>query len=254
MEVKSLSIDLVKSHLNIALQNEDTIANNKKLKVDIEALDKKIGERVKERRLLSDLLIDVSSRGAVLKREIKTLEDALDSIRQSDDKIHRYNIYCKAMHRNGLPVEILRSYIPKVNYEINKILSDVVDFGLFFKIDDDSTDIDIVMRYDGDHDDTRPAQMASGMEKLLINFAIRYALISVSNLNKSNTWFIDEGFGVLDNENLYSMSKFFENVRGLFKNIVMITHIDSLKDIANWVVTIEKKDGISHINAPQKNI
>ena len=168
--------------------------------------------------------------------------------------IRLYGVYCDAMHRTGLPVEILRSYIPTINYEINKILSDVVGFGLFFKIDDESTDIDIVMRYDLDGDDTRPATMASGMEKLLINFAIRYALISVSNLNKPNTWLIDEGFGVLDSENLYSMSKFFENVRGLFKNIIMITHIDSLKDIANWVITVEKKDGISKLNTPQKNI
>ena len=84
--------------------------------------------------------------------------------------------------------------------------------------------------------------------------AIRYAPLSVSNLNTSSTWFLDEGFGVLDAENLYSMSRFFDNVKGVFKNIIIITHIDSLKDIADWVINIDKKGGISLVNSPVKNI
>ena len=97
-------------------------------------------------------------------------------------------------------------------------------------------------------------KMASGMEKLLINMAIRHALLSVSNLNTPSSWFIDEGFGVLDAENLFSMSQFFDNVKCVFRTIVIITHIDTLKDVADWVINIEKKDGISQVNSPVKNI
>ncbi len=254
IEVRELSLNLTKSHLDIAIKNEDIIKKNREQKARISELEKKVSRMTNEVGTYSDEIVSLRAKVAVSESKIEEYEKELDRIKQNDEMIRLYSIYCDSMHRTGLPVEILRSYIPTINYEINKILSDVVGFGLFFKIDDDSTDIDIVMRYDLDGDDTRPATMASGMEKLLINFAIRYALISVSNLNKPNTWLIDEGFGVLDSENLYSMSKFFDNIRGMFKNIIMITHIDSLKDISNWVITVEKKDGISTLNIPQKNI
>ena len=50
------------------------------------------------------------------------------------------------------------------------------------------------------------------------------------------------------------MSQFFDNVKGVFRNIVIITHIDTLKDVADWVINIEKKGGISLVNSPVKNI
>lgn len=253
IEYKELSRNLVSSHLKIAKSNDDTIHKNKKLKEEIIRIDGKIRALSSESKKLNESMIKKHNDIAVIKRDIEHIEQTIEKIRENDEKFNLYNTYCNAMHRTGLPVEVLRSYIPKINYEINKILSDVVSFGLFFKIDQDSTDINIVMRYDGDVDDTRPASMASGMERLLINFAIRYALISVSNLNKPNMWMIDEGFGVLSTQNLPSMSKFFENVRSLFKNIIIITHLDELKDVANWVLNVEKIDGISHIGNPQRS-
>jgi DNA repair exonuclease SbcCD ATPase subunit len=156
------------------------------------------------------------------------------------------------MHRTGLQVDILRNHLPRINYEVNKILSDVVNFQVFLRIEEGETDIDIVMQY-GEMD-TRPAQMASGMEKLLINMAIRYALLTVSNLNTSSSWFIDEGFGVLDAENMSAMSQFFDNVRSVFRNIIIITHIDTLKDVSDWTIGIERRDEISVANSPVKNI
>lgn len=254
LEVKSISLKLVKSQLDIAESNEDIMRSNKEHREAIVSLDsslkdeiRKLGEHVK----LHDQL---TSQFTLLNKEIADIEDTLARIQESDNKYNLFNTYCKAMHRSGLPVDVLRSHIPSINYEINKILSDVVNFGVFLKIDDGGTDIDIVMRYDSDQDDTRPAAMASGMEKLLINMAIRYALLSVSNLNTSSTWFIDEGFGVLDAENLTAMAQFFTNVKSVFKNIVIITHIDALKDVADWIIGIEKKGGISLVNRPVKNI
>lgn len=254
VEAKNLSLNLVESHLNIAMKNEEIIINNKKYESLVEKLNKELLELKNSIKESNNELLSYSNKKVILENEIKTVQIILDKIRKSDEQLTLYGIYCDAMHRTGLPVEILKSYVPKINYKMNKILSDIISFGVFFKIDEDSTDIDIVMKEDDDSDDTRPASMASGMERLLINFAIRYALICLSNLSKSSTWMIDEGFGVLSTENLYLMSRFFENVQNVFRHIIIITHIDTLKDVANWILTIEKKNGISYINKPQKNI
>lgn len=254
LEVKRLSLNLSNNQLKIAKVNEDTIRKNKEHRQSIVELEKSVSEKRKSGEYTQTIKDKHSTKIALLKKEIDDINDTINKIKLSDEQYRLYSVYCEAMHRNGLPVDVLRNYLPRINFEINKILSDVVGFGVYLKIEEGETDIEIVMRYDGDVDDTRPAQMASGMEKLLINMAIRYTLLSVSNMNTPSTWFIDEGFGVLDTDNLYSMSKFFENVKVVFKNIVIITHIDALKDVANWIINIEKKNGISIANSPVKNI
>ena len=140
---------------------------------------------------------------------------------------------------------VLKKYIPVINYELNKILSPIVMFGIYFKIEDGSDNIEIVMRYDDAKDDTRPITMASGMEKFISNMAIRHVLLKISALNKPTLRIIDEGFDVLDNDNIYLVQKFFENVKGDFDNIVLITHIDALKDAADHVVSVSQKSGVS---------
>lgn len=254
LEIRQISMNLINSQLKIADNNEETIRNNKAHKQEIALLSGSLAGLQKKRAEFSEGREAATGKLILLRKEISDIEEALAKIRESDIRHNLYNTYCNAMNRKGLPVDVLRGYIPKINYEVNKILSDVVNFGVYLKIESGETDIDIVMRYDGDLDDTRPASMASGMEKLLINMAIRYALLKVSNLNTPSTWFIDEGFGVLDAEHLGTMAQFFNNVRGTFRSIVIITHIDMLKDVANWVINIEKKGGISLPNPPVKNI
>ncbi len=252
--VNNISFKLAKSKLDAALLQQDAIEMNIFLNEQISsALEDKHLETQEVDRFRS-LITEKTSKSALLARDIELSRTRLERIDEVEEERIVYMYYCNAMHRNGIPVSVLKQYIPKVNYEMNRVLSTVVPFGVYLKVEDDSTKIDIVMRYDNDIDDTRPASMASGMERLMINFAIRYALIAISNMNRPNVWVIDEGFGVLSTENLSFVKLFFDNTRDIFENIVIITHIEELKDIANWVYNIEKKDGISNVDLPQRNI
>ena len=103
------------------------------------------------------------------------------------------------------------------------------------------------MRYDDTIDDTRPITMASGMEKFIANMAIRHVLLKISCLNKPTIRIIDEGFDVLDNDNIYLVQKFFENVKNEYDNVIIITHIDSLKDMADHIINVSQVNGISKL-------
>jgi DNA repair exonuclease SbcCD ATPase subunit len=252
LEVKEVSTNLVRSQLKIAESNEETIKKNRDHREAVKTLNAEISKHTAARSGLDSSLSQLDRKAGILTKEISTIEDTVEKLRQCDKRHRLLSLYCSAMHRTGLQVDILRNHLPRINYEVNKILSDVVNFQVFLRIEEGETDIDIVMQY-GEMD-TRPAQMASGMEKLLINMAIRYALLTVSNLNTSSSWFIDEGFGVLDAENMSAMSQFFDNVRSVFRNIIIITHIDTLKDVSDWTIGIERRDEISVANSPVKNI
>ena len=92
-----------------------------------------------------------------------------------------------------------------------------------------------------------PLEMTSGMEKFISSLAIRVALVNVSNLPRPNFLAIDEGFGNLDSDNLNSMFMLFEYLKTEFDFILIISHLDALKDAADGLFEINITDGFSKI-------
>lgn len=247
LDTKTMALTMLTDKLDIITNNEEIVKKNRQINEQIDEVKKQIRELQDSCDRLTDEITTASSDHAVAIARIEELEALIAEISTNDRKYELYNWYTKAMHRNGIPMTVLRKYIPVINYELNRILSSIVGFGVYFKIDDASDNIDIVMRYDDVKDDTRPITMASGMEKFISNMAIRHVLLKISALSKPTLRIIDEGFDVLDNDNVYLVQKFFEQVKGEFDNIVIITHIDALKDCADHVVTVSQSNGVSKL-------
>lgn len=248
LEVKRMSLSLVEGKLKVAIENVDAIKKNIIFENNISELKQSIDMLNKNNDELFEKITEAKSSVSIAENNLEKANKKIKDMGDVEVERKLCAEYCSIMHRNGIPLFVMKNYIHIINREINTILSDVVGFMVFLEIDEEKMNVNVFMRYDGEIDDTRPATMASGYERLLMDFAIRYALISVTTLNRPNTWFIDEGFGVLDNDNLYMMEKFFDNVKSMFKNIIIITHVDELKDIANHVVTITKRNGISQVS------
>ena len=92
-----------------------------------------------------------------------------------------------------------------------------------------------------------PLEMTSGMEKFISSLAIRVALINVSNLPRPNFLAIDEGFGNLDSDNLNSMFMLFDYLKTEFNFIMVISHLDALKDASDGLFEINVDKGFSKI-------
>ena len=92
-------------------------------------------------------------------------------------------------------------------------------------------------------------ELASGFERMLSALAIRVALIELSSLPKLTTLIIDEGFGVLDENHITTIGRMFDSLRTKFKNILVISHVDSIKDMADHIIDIDvDDDGFSYID------
>ena len=78
--------------------------------------------------------------------------------------------------------------------------------------------------------------------------AIRIALLNVSNMPKSDTMICDEPGTALDANNMEGFTRILDILRAHFKTTLLITHIDSLKDNVDKVVTIEEKDGHAFVD------
>ena len=152
-------------------------------------------------------------------------------------------MFLRCMHFNGLPYEIIKKRLPVINAEISKIMESMVDFAVFFEADGKKLEISIQHpKYD-----PRPLEMASGAEKSIAAMAIRLALLKVSNLPTGSIIILDEPVTSLNSDLMEGFTRVLDLLREEFETVVLITHLDSLKDASDYVIEIQKRDGYAHI-------
>jgi exonuclease SbcC len=98
----------------------------------------------------------------------------------------------------------------------------------------------------GDSSGTRSYETFSGGEAFRIDFALRIA-ISKFIANRSGaqlrTLIIDEGFGTQDKDGLSQFVEAINSIKNEFDKIIVITHIDELKDKFPARIEVTKEIG-----------
>jgi len=146
-------------------------------------------------------------------------------------------LFLQATSKKGIPLSILTKELPKVNSEIENILRGVINFTVELEADPTSNAMDIYINYG---DSKRIIECASGMEKMMASLAIRVALMNVSCLPKPDILIIDEGFGALDEINVEACGRLLKSLKKWFKSILVISHIDAVKDNVDHIIEINK--------------
>ena len=133
--------------------------------------------------------------------------------------------------------------LPVINDEIQKVLSSIVEFQVFFAEDGDKLEVYLKHpKYD-----PRPLSMGSGAEKTIAAMAIRLALISITNLPKSTLFILDEPATALDQEHMEGFIRLLEMIKTKFKTVLIISHLDSLKDCVDMTIDIDKIGGYANV-------
>jgi len=128
--------------------------------------------------------------------------------------------------------------------EISKVLSNIVDFEVYFE--DDGTKLNVFIKHP--KYDPRPIEMGSGAEKTIAAIAIRLAFLQVSNLPRANFIVLDEPGTALDGENIEGLTRILEMAKSCYDVVLLISHMDALKDIVDQIIIIEKKDGYAYVS------
>ena len=144
-------------------------------------------------------------------------------------------------HPNGVSYEIIKNRLPIINEEIAKILANIVEFEVFITNNGDK--LDIFIKHP--KHDARPLEMGSGAEKTIASMAIRLAFLTVSSLPKSDLFILDEPGTALDEENMEGFVRILDMIKGYFKTVILISHLDSLKDCVDMQINIERKSSFA---------
>ena len=179
-----------------------------------------------------------------LEQKVENIISQKNEYRDLQREYAAYDLYMQCMHSNGIAYDIIKKKIPVINSEIAKVLANIVDFEVFFEASGNKFDIFIKHpRYN-----ERPIEMASGAEKSLSAIAIRLALLGVSSLPTGDIFVLDEPGTALDEENMEGFIRILELIKVYFKNVLLISHLDSLKDAVDMQIVIDKKAGYAKVN------
>lgn len=249
IERTSQNIKSLERQLKTAVQDHQNalvIFNAQETSENIE-IYKRIEDLEKDRKRYSSQRDSAISHTASWRAKRDLYKKNWEEYKQINKDLRLYDMFIQASSKRGIPVQLLYSLLPKINAEISKILQGVVGFTIELEADLESNAMDIYINYG---DSRRVVELASGMEKMMASLAIRVALINVSTLPKTNMLIIDEGFGALDETNLESCSKLLVSFKKWFKNIIIISHIDAIKDIVDHSLDIVKNGVDSHVYQP----
>jgi exonuclease SbcC len=143
-----------------------------------------------------------------------------------------------AFGKKGIQAMIIEVAIPEIEFEANRLLARMTDGRMHVRFETQRETLkgDTVETLDiniADELGTRPYELFSGGEAFRVNFAIRIALSKLLARRAGaqlQMLVIDEGFGTQDAEGRERLVEAIHSIQDDFARILVITHIEELKD------------------------
>ena len=223
-------------------KNEKQIIKNKGIRSDIQSVREKLNVTKDDLKKVNTDVLKLNGKVSALQNQKETIEDRINEVKELESQSRLFDFYLNALSKDGVSYELIEKALPMIEGEVNNILGQIVDFGMQLEID--GKNINAYLVYG---DQRWSLEMCSGMERFISGLAIRVALINVCNLPRPNFLVIDEGFGTLDSENLQSLFMLFTYLKTQFDFVMVISHIDSMRDVVDGLIEIKKEKGFSQV-------
>tara|TARA_B100000927_G_scaffold278429_1_gene261071 strand:+ start:220 stop:3318 length:3099 start_codon:yes stop_codon:yes gene_type:complete len=241
---EQVELDNLKNKATEYEENKEAIENLKQLISDKQKLEKQFDNKEQEMNLCEQKIMQLHKKHGSSEQKLSHTQEQQQEFRELEQDFAAYHLFMVCCHPNGVSYEIIKERLPYINQEISKILTNIVEFEVFISNNEDK--LDIFIKHPSH--DPRPLEMGSGAEKTIASMAIRLAFLTVSSLPKSDLFILDEPGTALDEENMEGFVRILDMVKGYFKTVLLISHLDSLKDCVDMQINIEKRNGYAYVN------
>ena len=174
-------------------------------------------------------------------------------ILKTNEEIQLYEELASAFGRNGIQALMIERAVPMLEDTAKELLARLSDNKMTIKLElkegrtDRATglpseELNITI---SDEQGTRSYETFSGGETFRIDFAIRIAmskLLASRSGSPLPILFIDEGFGSQDTVGQERLIEVIQSISEDFEKIIVITHIDSMKENFNQQIEISKTE------------
>jgi DNA repair exonuclease SbcCD ATPase subunit len=245
IESNNLKIDTIKDKLNRYNQIQTKIEQNLKIESQIIKANIRMDELNMEENKIDREITNLTYQTQTLNNKIVENMTLIQKISEESEREKYYKLYLEVYGKNGISKLIMRTMIPIINSELQRLLEDSCQFKLEVRIND-KNEVEFIM-IDNDTQVEKLMSSGSGYEKTIASLALRSVLSKVCSLPKPNINVMDEVFGKISNDNLDMVYEFFVKIKDYFEKIFVITHNPLITNWADNVIRITKENNISRI-------
>jgi exonuclease SbcC len=188
---------------------------------------------------------------SVLKNLKKRLKEIVSQREQLARLVGQYKLLDKAFGKDGVPALLIEQALPEIETRANELLDRLSEGNMSVRFvtqasfkDKKRADLketlDILI---SDGAGTRDYELYSGGEAFRVNFAIRLALSELLARRagaRLQTLVVDEGFGSQDAQGRQHLIEAINLVKQDFAKVLVISHIDELKEAFPNRIEVEK--------------
>jgi len=236
----------LEAKLNRYGEMQDIIKSNEQVEGQIIKANLRLEELKREEeqinRNITNFEFQIKQNDDKVSSNLKTIE----KIAEEQEKEMKYKLYLELFGKNGIAKRIMKSMMPLINSELQRLLQDSCYFRLEIRISE-KNEVEFWM-IDNNTQVEKLMTTGSGYEKTIASLALRAVLAKVCSLPKPNITVFDEVFGKISNDNLEMVYEFFIKIKEYFENILVITHNPMISNWADNVIKITKTDNISKVS------
>lgn len=245
LESNELKLEQAKGKLKRYEEVQDKIKKNNEIDAQLVKAGLRIDELINEKRGYERTLVTNQNEIQNHVSRMKKNNDIIFKIFEEFESEKIYKIYVEIFGKNGISKMIMKTMMPLINSELQRLLQDSCYFNLEIRIND-KNEVEFIM-VDNSTGIEKLMVAGSGYERTIAAMALRAVLSKVCSLPKPNIVVWDEVFGKISNDNLEMVGEFFSKMKEYFEKIFVITHNPLVNNWANNVVKITKTDNVSKV-------
>jgi exonuclease SbcC len=229
-------------------------------KCTAEVIEKWTAELTKYRGLEQEFTQKVSDALSTLKKldqdlaEIESLKERVVDIHENkltavDSRIEKVAAVKEAFGSNGIKTMVIDYLLPKLEDRINEVLTKFSDFHIRLNTQKQTANGEgvveglFILTYN-EFNEEMPFENLSGGEKTKVSVAISEAL---ATLQKCSFRIFDEFVTALDSNSLEGFMSSIVHLQKQYPQMLMISHVQEIKDLFDNHIKIIKKNGTSII-------
>jgi DNA repair exonuclease SbcCD ATPase subunit len=246
IESYNLKIGVLNEKLTKYNEIQDKIKANEKIESDLIKANLRLDELGREKSGIERTVASNISMIDRLKDEIVKNTQKIEKIAEESAREKIYKIYLEIYGKNGISKMIMRTMMPLINSELQRLLENSCHFRLEIRIND-KNEVDFIM-IDNNTQVEKNMASGSGYERTIASLSLRAVLSKICSLPKPNIIVFDEVFGKISNDNLEMVSEFFIKIKEYFEKIFVITHNPLVNQWADNIIKITKEYNISKVS------
>lgn len=256
-EIENLTKEIENRRTEIATQETEA----ERARANLDAAEREAPDLGESERLLFDLQeqenrlnqeIGAARQKVLVLQDLRARSVEYDSSRQALAlRVGRHKALERAFGNEGVPALLIEQALPQIQSKANELLDRLSDGQMSVRFltqtgykDRKREDLRETLEIQvSDGAGVRDYEMFSGGEAFRIDFAVRLALSEVLAGRKAarlQTLVIDEGFASQDAQGRQRLIEAINLVRPDFAMILVITHLDELKDAFPTRIEVEK--------------